>query len=50
MSFARAQDLLKLAMMATRRSGVALEDIAETFSCSHRTVQRMIEALEAAFP
>lgn len=50
MSFAKAQDLLKLAMIATRRSGVALEDIAEEFSCSYRTAQRMIEALEAAFP
>ncbi len=50
MSFAKAQDLLKLAMMATRRSGVALEDIAEEFACSYRTAQRMIEALESAFP
>ena len=50
MSFAKAQDLLKLAMMATRRRGVTLEDIAEEFGCVHRTAQRMTEALEAAFP
>lgn len=50
MSFAKAQELLKLAMMATRRSGVSLEEIVEEFECVYRTAQRMTEALEAAFP
>ena len=50
MSFAKAQDLLRLAMLATRRSGVSLEEIVEEYSCVHRTAQRMTEALEAAFP
>lgn len=50
MSFAKAQDLLKLAMMATRRSGVSLEEIVEEFGCVHRSAQRMTMALEAAFP
>ena len=49
-SFAKAQELLKLAMMATRRSGVSLEEIVEEFGCVHRSAQRMTEALEAAFP
>jgi predicted DNA-binding transcriptional regulator YafY len=50
MSFAKAQELLKLAMMATRRSGVSLEEIVEECGCSHRTAQRMTDALQAAFP
>jgi predicted DNA-binding transcriptional regulator YafY len=50
MSFAKAQELLKLAMMATRRSGVSLQEIVEEWGCSHRTAQRMTDALEAAFP
>ncbi|MCQ1766785.1 WYL domain-containing protein [Neorhizobium galegae] len=50
MSFAKAQELVKLAMMATRRSGVSLEEIVEEWRCSHRTAQRMMEALQAAFP
>jgi predicted DNA-binding transcriptional regulator YafY len=50
MSFAKAQELLKLAMMATRRSGVSLEEIIEEFGCVHRSAQRMTVALEAAFP
>lgn len=50
MSFAKAQELLKLAMMATRRSGVSLEEIVEEFGCVHRSAQRMTMALEAAFP
>jgi predicted DNA-binding transcriptional regulator YafY len=49
-SFAKAQQLLRLAMMATRRSGVSLEEAIEEFGCVHRTAQRMMEALEAAFP
>jgi predicted DNA-binding transcriptional regulator YafY len=49
-SFAKAQQLLRLAMMATRRSGVSLEEAVEEFGCVHRTAQRMMEALEATFP
>lgn len=50
MSFAKGQELLKLAMMATSRGGVALEDIVDEWGCSHRTAQRMTDALLAAFP
>jgi len=50
MSFAKGQELLKLAMMATSRSGVSLEQIVEEWACSHRTAQRMTDALQAAFP
>jgi predicted DNA-binding transcriptional regulator YafY len=49
MSYAKAQELLKLAMMATRRSGGSLEEIIEEFGCVHRSAQRMTVALEAAF-
>ncbi len=50
MSFAKAQDLLRLAQMAaSRRRGVSLEDICTEFGVSHRTAQRMTEALDAAF-
>lgn len=50
MSFAKGQDLLKLAMMATGRTGVSLEEIVAEWRCSHRTAQRMTDALETAFP
>ena len=50
MAFAKAQDLLRLAMMATRRRGVTLEEIGDEFGCSHRTAQRMTDALQDAFP
>ncbi|MBB3877010.1 helix-turn-helix transcriptional regulator [Sphingomonas aquatilis] len=50
MSFSKAVELVRLAQMATRRSGVTLNDIADEFGCSHRTAQRMTEALESAFP
>jgi predicted DNA-binding transcriptional regulator YafY len=50
MSFAKAKELLKVAMMATRRSGVSLEEIIDEFGCVHRSAQRMTTALEAAFP
>jgi transposase len=50
MSFAKAQDLLRLAQMAaSRRGGVSLEDICAEFDVSHRTAQRMTEALEATY-
>lgn len=50
MSFAKAQDLIRLAMMATRRAGVTLDEIVEEFGCVYRSAQRMTVALEAAFP
>lgn len=51
MSFSKALDLLKLAkMVAGRSAGVSLAEIAEEFSCSHRTAQRMTQALELTFP
>ncbi|GAB4275519.1 MAG: WYL domain-containing protein [Pararhodobacter sp.] len=50
MSFAKAQDLLRLARMAaTRYGGVGLEEIATEFAVSHRTAQRMAQALETTF-
>jgi predicted DNA-binding transcriptional regulator YafY len=50
MSFAKAQDLLRLAQMAaSRRQGVSLDEICSEFGVSHRTAQRMTEALEVTF-
>lgn len=37
-------------MMATRRSGVSLDESIEEFGCVHRSSQRMTVALEAAVP
>ena len=51
MSFSKAEQLLQLATLASsRRQGVTLDDISETFSVSHRTAQRMARALETQFP
>ena len=50
MSFAKAVDLLRLAMMATTRQGVCLSDVEAEFGGVRRTAQRMIAALEEAFP
>lgn len=50
MSFSKAQELVRLALMASGARGVTLVEIAEAFSCSHRTAQRMTEALSACFP
>ena len=50
MAFSKAQELLRLAMMATARRGVTLDNIVEEFGCSERTAQRMTGALMAAFP
>ena len=36
-------------MAASRRGGVSLEDICTEFCVSHRTAQRMTEALDGAF-
>lgn len=50
MSFSKAQDLIRLAQIAAaRRGGVSLEDICEEFGVSHRTAQRMTDALEETF-
>ena len=50
MSFAKAQDLIRLARLAaTRRTGVGLDEICEEFAVSHRTAQRMTDALETVF-
>lgn len=50
MAFAKAQELLRLATMATARRGVTLAEIMEEFDCTERTAQRMTGALQAAFP
>jgi predicted DNA-binding transcriptional regulator YafY len=50
MSFAKARDLLRLAQIAaSRRGGICLEEICTEFGVSHRTAQRMTEALDATF-
>lgn len=50
MSFAKAQDLIRLAQLAqARRGGISLEEICAEFEISHRTAQRMTEALETCF-
>ncbi|WFU91418.1 WYL domain-containing protein (plasmid) [Rhizobium sp. CC1099] len=50
MSFSKAQDLIRLARLAaTRRVGMSLEEICEEFDVTHRTAQRMTEALETVF-
>lgn len=50
MSFAKAQDLIRLARLAaTRRTGIGLDEICEEFDISHRTAQRMTDALETVF-
>lgn len=50
MSFSKAADLLRLAMMASGRRGVCLAEIEDEFGCVRRTAQRMIEALQQVFP
>ena len=50
MSFGKAVDLLRLAMMATGRTGVTLSEVEQEFCCVRRTAQRMIAALQEAFP
>lgn len=50
MSFSKAQDLVRLAQLAAaRRSGISLDDICDEFGVSHRTAQRMTDALEQTF-
>ena len=51
MSFSKAEQLMELAsMVAGHRTGITLDDVTERFSCSYRTAQRMIVALETSFP
>ncbi|MBW0365848.1 helix-turn-helix transcriptional regulator [Ensifer adhaerens] len=51
MSFEKALDLLELAEMArASHEGITLGQIRDRFDVSHRTAQRMTDALEAAFP
>ncbi len=50
MSFSKAQGLIRLARLAAaRRGGISLEEIAQEFEVSHRTAQRMTDALEETF-
>lgn len=50
MSFFKAQDLIRLAQLAVaRRVGISLEEIASEFAVSHRTAQRMADALVDTF-
>jgi predicted DNA-binding transcriptional regulator YafY len=50
MSFSKAVELVRLAMLASGNRGVCLSDIEEEFECVRRTAQRMTDALERAFP
>lgn len=51
MSFAKAEQLLKLAtLVASRHTGITLDDVIARFEVSRRTAQRMLRALEAQFP
>src|SRR3546814_18375954 len=50
MTFAKANDLLRLAQLAaSRRLGISLEEISQAFGISHRTAQRMTSALADNF-
>ncbi|KRB57069.1 DeoR family transcriptional regulator [Rhizobium sp. Root708] len=50
MSLTKARDLIRLARLAAiRRIGISLEEIREEFNVTHRTAQRMTEALETVF-
>lgn len=50
MSFGKAVDLIRLAMMATSRQGITIGEVEEEFGGVRRTAQRMLSALEEAFP
>ncbi|WP_205750760.1 YafY family protein [Brevundimonas sp. M20] len=50
MSFHKATELVRLALMAASRRGVSLKDIEQEFGCHRRTAQRMTKALEDCFP
>jgi predicted DNA-binding transcriptional regulator YafY len=50
MSFSKAKDLIRLAQIAAaRRNGISLEEISDEFGVSHRTAQRMTDALAETF-
>jgi predicted DNA-binding transcriptional regulator YafY len=50
MSFSKARDLVRLAQLAAaRRGGISLDEICAEFGVSHRTAQRMTDALEESF-
>lgn len=50
MTFSKAQDLLQLARMAaSRHTGISLDEICSEFRVSHRTAQRMTDALQNTF-
>lgn len=49
--FTKTHELLRLAdMAAVREGGVSLEEIKQTFGVTHRSAQRMTQALAQAFP
>ncbi|MFV1875637.1 helix-turn-helix transcriptional regulator [Nioella sp.] len=51
MSYSNALQLLRLAdLAASRHLGITLEEVCDEFGCSLRTSQRMMRALEEAFP
>ena len=50
MSFHKATELVRLALMAAGRRGVSLQDVEQEFGCHRRTAQRMTKALEECFP
>jgi len=50
MSFAKAEQLIELATLASRFMGVTIDDVIEKFSVSKRTAQRMLHTLELSFP
>jgi predicted DNA-binding transcriptional regulator YafY len=51
MSYSNALHLLRLAdLAASRHMGITLDQVCEEFDCSPRTAQRMMRALEEAFP
>ena len=51
MAFDKAAQLLELALMAANRTmGVTLDEVKSQFEVSHRTAQRMLEALGRVFP
>jgi predicted DNA-binding transcriptional regulator YafY len=49
--FTKTHELLRLAdMAAAREGGVSLDEIKQTFGVTHRSAQRMAQALAKAFP
>lgn len=51
MRFKKAETILSLALeMQASRMGVSLQDISEKFDVTHRTAQRMRDAILRIFP